>query len=121
MIVVAAIRRILYLIALLGIVFGPVSISTAASAMALSSDMQMKATSGMDDMSCCPEELPSQNSDCGKACPLVLVCSSIILVHQNTAEGWSVALNPRSLPLGTFEESNIASAVIEPPARPPKA
>jgi hypothetical protein len=121
MIVVTAIRRILYLFALLGIVFGPVSIGTAASAMAISSDMQMEEMSGMGDMSCCPEELPSQNSDCGKTCPLALICSSIVLVHQNGASGWTVALNPRSLPIGTLEQSNIASALVEPPARPPKA
>ncbi|MEY9559511.1 hypothetical protein [Sinorhizobium fredii] len=35
-------------LALLGIVLGPLSVSTAASAMAASSDMQMAAMPGMD-------------------------------------------------------------------------
>lgn len=124
MVVVVAIRRILCLFALLGIVLGPVSVSTAASAMALSSGMQMVAMPGMgdmDDMSCCPEEQPSQKSDCGNACPLALICSSTILAYEDRTDGWRVDRTPYSLSHGFLQESHLPSAVLEPPARPPKA
>ncbi|MCA1493432.1 hypothetical protein I6F11_21175 [Ensifer sp. NBAIM29] len=124
MFAVVALRRLLCVLALLGVVLGPVSVSTAANAMALSSDMQMEAMPGMessDDMSGCPEQQPAQNNECGKACPLALVCSSIILVHEDKASGWRVDLSSRELSHAIRHDSHLPSALVEPPARPPKA
>lgn len=72
MFAVVALRRLLCLLALLGVVLGPVSVSSAAGAMALSSDMQMEAMPGMeasDDMSCCPEKQPIQKNESGMPVP----------------------------------------------------
>lgn len=124
MFVVVALRRFLYLLALLAIVLGPVSVSSAASAMALSSDMQMEVMPGMDgpdDMSCCPEEQPAQKSDCGHGCPFALICTSIILAHEDKADGWRVELMSRGLAQAILQESHMPSAIVQPPARPPKA
>ncbi|WP_141679401.1 hypothetical protein [Ensifer adhaerens] len=118
---VVALRRFLCVLALLGIVVGPVSVSTAASAMALSSDMQMDAMTGMDDMSCCPEQQPVQKNDCGNTCPLALVCSSIILAHGSKANSWRIDLSARELSHPILQETRLPSALVEPPARPPKA
>jgi len=123
MFAVVALRRFLCLLALLGVVLGPVSVSTAAGAMALSSDMQMEAMPGMDgfdDMSGCPEQQPARKNECGKACPLALVCSSIILVHEDRASSWRVDLSSRELSHAIRHDSQLPSALVEPPARPPK-
>ncbi|PDT76536.1 hypothetical protein [Sinorhizobium sp. BJ1] len=123
MFAVVALRRFLCLLALLGVVFGPVSMSVAANAMALSSDMQMEAMPGMEgaeDMSCCPEQQPAQKNECGRACPLALLCSSTILAHEDTG-GRRISLESRELSHGLLEDSHLPSAIIEPPARPPKA
>lgn len=121
MFVVVALRRFFCVLALLGIVLGPVSVGTAASAMALSSDMQMDGMAGMDDMSCCPEQQPAQKNDCGKTCPLALVCSSIILAHGSKANSWRIDLSARELSHPILQENRLPSALVEPPARPPKA
>lgn len=121
MFVVVALRRFFYVLALLGVVLGPVSVGTAASAMALSPDMQMDAMAGMDDMSCCPEQQPAQKNDCGKTCPLALVCSSIILAHGSKANSWRIDLSARELSHPVLQENRLPSALVEPPARPPKA
>ncbi len=124
MIAMVVLRRLTFALALLGIVFGPVSVSAAASAMALSSDMQMAAMSGaddVDDMSGCADEQPPQKDFCGKACPLALICSSTILADENRADGWRVRRATRSLSHGFLQEAHLPSAIVEPPPRPPKA
>ncbi|WP_026186522.1 hypothetical protein [Ensifer sp. BR816] len=124
MFAVVALRRFLCLLALLGVVIGPVSVGTAASAMALSSDMKMEAMAGMDgveDMSDCPEEQPAQKNRCGSACPLALICSSTILAHEYKADGWRIDLASLELSHGSLHDSHLPSAIVEPPARPPKA
>ncbi|WP_244520140.1 hypothetical protein [Sinorhizobium glycinis] len=123
MIAMVVLRRLLFAFALLGIMFGPVSVSAAASAMALSSDMQMASMPGMDDvddMSGCPEEQQAQK-DCGKTCPLALICSSTILADENRADGWRMRLATRSLSHGFLQEAHLPSATVEPPPRPPRA
>lgn len=116
-------RRLMLALALLGIVLGPMSVSTAVSAMAASSDMQMAAMPGMDsadEMPCCPEEQPQKNT-CGSSCPLALICSSTILVHEHSADGWRVDLASLGLAHQFLQDSQLPSAIVEPPARPPKA
>ncbi|MDW9545010.1 hypothetical protein GOA55_22850 [Sinorhizobium meliloti] len=124
MIAMVVLRRLLFAFALLGTVLGPVSVSTAASAMALSSDMQMAAmpsADDVDDMPGCPEEQQSQTDYCGKACPLALICSSTILADEHRAAGWRVDLSLRRLSLGFLHEAHLPSAIVEPLPRPPRA
>ncbi|ASP63102.1 hypothetical protein CN138_25430 [Sinorhizobium meliloti] len=122
MFVVVALRRFLCLLVLLAVVIGPVSVGAATSAMA-SSDMQMAAMASTDvseDMSCCPRQPPLKN-DCGSACPLGLVCAGSILAHADRAEGWSVYRDARDASHALLQDSELSSATIDPPARPPKA
>jgi hypothetical protein len=124
MFVVVALRRFVCLFALLGIVLGPVSVSAAASAMALSSDMQMESMPGMDgsdEMPGCPEEQPAEKNKCGSACPLALICSTTILAADQRADGWRIALATHDLSHAFLQEGHLPSTIIEPPARPPRA
>jgi hypothetical protein len=124
MLVVVAFRRFLCLLALLGIVVGPVSVGAAASAMALSSDMQMTSMPGMDgsdDMSGCPEEQPAEKNKCGSACPLALICSTTIIAADHRADGWRISLGTHDLSHAFLQEGHLPSAIIEPPSRPPRA
>lgn len=122
MFAVVTLRRFLCLLALIGVVFGPVRIVTAASAMAVSG-MQMAAMLGMDGsqaMPCCPDQGPTQKHDCAKACSLALKCSSTTPAKDERAGGWHIDLSYRELPHFILQENRLPSALVEPPARPPK-
>ncbi|MGQ3278635.1 MAG: hypothetical protein ACT6WE_19075, partial [Shinella sp.] len=95
-------HRLLFAAALLGIVVGPVGIGVADGAMASSissastpmADMDMTgkdvADMGMaDDMPCCPDETPVP-PDCGKACPLAVLCTSAIVCQLANSHFWSL-------------------------------
>lgn len=120
-------RRLMFALALLGIVVGPVGVSTSASAMAASSDMQTAVMPDMDmasadEMPCCPDEQPApQKKACGPACPLALLCSTTILAQKDNSAGWRVDLTLLALSHDLLQEDHLPSAIVEPPARPPKA
>ncbi len=120
-------RRLMIALALLGIVVGPVSVSTAAAAMAGASDMQMAPMpemdmAGADEMPCCPDEQPApQEKACGTACPLALLCSTTILAQKDNSDGWRVDLTLLALSHDRLQEDHLPSAIVEPLARPPKA
>lgn len=121
--IMRAFRRLLFMAALLGMIVGPMSIGAAGSAMASSGPATMDDMSGMDmshDMPCCPDEIPIK-PDCGsKSCPLALVCTTAIVGQSAIQYGWS--LNPGwvayrfLVPL----HAELASSLVDPPARPPR-
>lgn len=125
---IAAFQRLLYVLAMLGVIIGPVSVSVAESAMASSSrvmaEMQMPSetaeTHAMgSDMGCCPAEQPKP-IDCSKNCPLALICSSMLLVPAPDMASLSASYSvPPSFVIG--HDANLASALVDPPARPPRA
>ena len=110
-----------------GVLIGPVSISTAESAMASSRTssavempgMEMKAkTATMAEMPCCPEQKQAAHG-CYKNCPLALVCASMLLVQAH--EQGSTTIDFRWVKSFVFfHASSMTSATIEPPARPPR-
>jgi len=122
--IMRAFHRLLCVAALLGIIVGPMSIGAAGSAMASSAPATMDDMSGMDmsgDMSCCPDEMPIK-PDCGsKSCPLALVCTTVIVGQSATQSGWS--LNPGWVAHRFLvpPHAELASLLVDPPARPPKA
>ena len=61
-------RRLLSVLAIVGLVVAPLAAPGAASAMARASTAAMA-----DDMPCCPHEKPAM-PDCAKACPLMAIC-----------------------------------------------
>ncbi|MBY3177612.1 hypothetical protein HFO27_23735 [Rhizobium leguminosarum] len=123
---VVAIQRLLCVLAMLGVILGPVSMGVAESAMASSAaamagmDMQMTSadTASMtEEMPCCPGEKQPPNY-CSKNCPLALICSSMLLVPASDAASLSVSY-PGAPPFLVGHDASLASAMVEPPARPP--
>ncbi|CUX02022.1 hypothetical protein ATN81_00285 [Agrobacterium pusense] len=122
-----SVHRFLLLVAMLAVVIGPMSIGVAGSAMASSGSAPMEAMAsampGMhmtEDMPCCPDEQPVK-PDCAKGCPLALVCTTSILGHAPHSHGWSFAISWQSHRYDLLPASQLMSALVEPPARPPKA
>ncbi|OYX88957.1 MAG: hypothetical protein B7Y71_00065 [Xanthobacter sp. 35-67-6] len=109
-------RRLLPILAIVGLIAGPFTAPVSGPAMAAASDMSMSAMP--DDMPCCPDK-PAV-PDCQKTCPLMALCmakcfsvgpmlSSLAFVLR--AEG--DAIRPGSDAMGD-------ALSIEPPARPPR-
>ncbi|NTF95978.1 hypothetical protein G6M08_21825 [Agrobacterium rhizogenes] len=122
---VAAIQRLLCVFAMLGIVLGPVSIGMAEIAMASSGGTAMGEMPGMNmdmpqAMPGCPEQ-QSQKSDCGKNCPLALICASAIFAQMPSGHSWSVNVPWTSHRFNLMRHAQLASVLVAPPIRPPKA
>lgn len=122
-----ALRHLFFAISLLSVVVGPMSIGLASSAVASSgpamTDGMSSAMPGMqmtEEMPCCPETPPAK-PDCAKGCPLALVCTTSIFAHAPDSHGWSFAISWRSHRYDLLPASQLTSAFVEPPARPPKA
>lgn len=121
MVVIAALRRVLLLFALLGLLFAPATIGMAMAAMNPGGGAQMKMD-GDAAMPCCPDdEQPIKKIDCGKPCPLALICSTILVGNFGSSADWRVLVTMRNLTFSLPSENNLLSLVAEPPARPPKA
>lgn len=73
-----------------------------------------------EDLPCCPENQPVK-PDCGKGCPLALVCTTSIFAHAPNNHSWSFAISWQSHRYNLLPTSQLMSALVEPPARPPKA
>jgi hypothetical protein len=115
-------HRLLFVSALLGIIIGPVSTGAADSAMASSGPAGLEAMTGMntsDAMPCCPEGKPIK-LDCGKACPLALTCTTAIFSQPAFDHGWPVNLAWVSQGFHIAPYSELASALADPPERPPR-
>lgn len=116
------IHRLFLFIAMLAVVIGPLSIGAAGSAMASSESAMMDGMTGAmaAGMPCCPEQQPVK-PDCAKGCLLSLVCTTSIFGHAPDVHGTSFAVSWVSHRYDILPASQLTSARIEPPARPPKA
>ncbi|MDX3925175.1 MAG: hypothetical protein QHC90_05115 [Shinella sp.] len=119
MVVIYALRRFLLLFSVLGLLVAPASIGTAMGAMTASVSETEMVMDG--DMPCCPEEQPVKKADCGKPCPLALICSTNLLGNFGATASWSVSLRLSNLSFPPSTENQHRSATLEPPARPPRA
>lgn len=122
-----AIHCLFLLVAMIAVVVGPTSIGLAGSAMASSvpamTDDMSSGMPGMqmtEEMPCCPEKQPVK-PDCAKGCPLALVCTTSIFAHAPDSHGWSFSISWQSHRFDLMPTSQLVSALVEPPARPPKA
>ncbi|MDX0494088.1 hypothetical protein GOC53_28105 [Sinorhizobium medicae] len=123
------IQRILCALAMLAILIGPLGVTTAEAAMASSGSVTvtvMDAMSGMSadeeamaEMPCCPDEQPAK-PDCGTSCPLAVLCSSILLGPTAAIDGLPVTF-AAGLSFSFQHDGHIASALVEPLPRPPRA
>lgn len=115
------------LVALFAIAAAPMSIGLAGSVMASPAHATMDGMGGTmlgmkmaEDMPCCPQEQPVK-PDCAKGCPLSLICTTSISAQAPGGHGWSFAISWLSHRYDPIPVSQLTSAFIEPPARPPKA
>ncbi len=120
MVVIAALRRVLLLFAVLGLLFAPGTIGMAMAAMNPGAGAQMQMD-GDADMPCCPEEQPIKKIDCGKPCPLALICSTSLGGNFGSNADWRVLVTMRNLTFSLPSDNDLLSTIAEPPARPPKA
>lgn len=110
----SALRRLLVILALVGVVMAPFAPAMAAPIMAAKSMTAMS-----HDMPCCPDE-PAVKMDCTTACPFVARCVAGLggIVLPQTS-----AIKPASLVDLAFspgESFALSSLAGEPPSRPPK-
>ena len=108
-------RRLLPILAIVGLVAGPFTAAVDGNAIAaaiITSEMP-------DDMPCCPSEAPAV-PDCPKTCPLMAICVTkcfpaapmlFSAAFVLCAEGNGI--QPRSDVMGD-------ALAVEPPARPPR-
>ncbi len=122
MVVIAALRRFLLLFAVLGLLFAPATIGMAMAAMTPGVDVQITMEmDGDTDMPCCPDEQPVKKIDCGKPCPLALICSTSLVGSFGSSSDWKVLVTTRNLTFSLPSDNDLLSIIAEPPARPPKA
>ncbi|NLS04829.1 hypothetical protein HGP14_15845 [Rhizobium sp. P32RR-XVIII] len=121
------VHRLFLFVAMLAVLVAPASIGLAGSAMAFSlpamtADMgSMPGMKMTEEMPCCPEQQPVKTTDCAKDCPLSLVCTTSISAPAPDIHGWSFAISWLPHSYGPISASQLMSAFLEPPARPPKA
>ncbi len=119
----AIVHRLLFVTALLGIVVGPMSIGAADSVMAASVSAEADKVAGTEmsgDMPCCPDEMPAKPGCGTKSCPLVLLCTTVIV-------GQVASTHPASLRVGwsahrylVHPHAELVSSLVYPPVRPPR-
>ncbi|MBE1505783.1 hypothetical protein [Rhizobium viscosum] len=89
--------------------------------MSAMAGMKMTGMKMMEEMPCCPQQQPVKKIDCGKDCPLSLVCTTSISAHEPDVHGESLAISWLAHSYDAISASQLTPAFIEPPARPPKA
>jgi hypothetical protein len=118
-----AISRLLTLLALAGLILGPLArpaMSMASPPAAVMDDHTGMAMNGqaMGEMPCCPDEAPK--SDCAKDCPLMALCAATGIQFLTTTP----ALNLPTMHSARFRPNRAAELhglAERPPPKPPKA
>lgn len=110
-------RRLLPILAIVGLIAGPFTASVNGAVMAAASDMSM---SGMpDDMPCCPHEKPVV-LDCQKSCPLMATCMAKCFSVTPTLSSLAFIFWDQSDSLSPGSDIVRDALAVEPPARPPR-
>lgn len=123
------IQCILRALVMLAVLMGPVSVNAATAAMdssrpmtGMAMELAAQAPDGeaMADMPCCPDEDKTSVPDCMKSCPYALVCSTVIVGHLSSATSLPL-VHPMHASFPWVAGEDFASALVEPPPRPPRA
>ena len=110
MALLSAFKRILSMLAIIGLIAGSVNAPVMAMAAAEPS-MQMA-----DAMPCCPgKTLP----DCGKTCPLLVMCLAPVLPACPVAS-LPIQLDANKLEQAMGDDAPIKGAALFPQRRPPR-
>ncbi|RWE68098.1 hypothetical protein [Mesorhizobium sp.] len=103
------------LLAVFGLAFAPLGASSSGAAVAGSPLSIMQ-----DDMPCCPDGKPMV-PDCGKDCPLAVLCVLGLVSVQVPETPTFVVQAPIGEEFLDGREAVLSSLIGEPPPRPPKA
>ncbi|OZA92356.1 MAG: hypothetical protein B7X76_00255 [Azorhizobium sp. 39-67-5] len=115
--VAAWLRRLLPILAIVGLVAGPFTAPVNGATMAVASTMSMPEMAG--DMPCCLDEKPAV-PDCQKTCPLMALCVAKCFSVAPTLSSLAFIFWDRSDALRPGSDVAGAALAIEPPARPPR-
>lgn len=126
-----ALRRLLPLLAVVGLALSPMAASAAAGGMAAPKaalsdhahhmampDMDMSDTA-MDAMPCCPGKAPAM-PDCGQGCPLMALCLAQLASVVPTADPVPVRVGI-SVSTPWHGETAFVSLASRPPPEPPRS
>lgn len=114
------IHRLFLVFGLLGIIVGPVGLSTADTATASSYQAMTTAIDMQDDMPCCTGGNPEKPDCRSAACPLVLLCNTGLFAGTTDEQILSVNLVWTGHRFVTSPQPVLASMLPDPPARPPR-
>ncbi|RTL91470.1 hypothetical protein EJV44_19625 [Ancylobacter aquaticus] len=109
-------RRLLPILAILGLIAGPFTSPVSGFAMAAAADMVMAAMP--DDMPCCPEK--SAVPDCQKTCPLMATCMAKCVSVGPMLSNLAFVLRAESNAIRPGSDAMGDALSVEPPARPPR-
>ena len=105
-----SLKRILSMLVIIGLIAGSVNAPVMAMAAA-EPTMQMA-----DAMPCCPEKSPP---DCGKTCPLLVMCLAPVLPACPVAS-LPIQLDAKKLEQAMGDDAPIKGAALFPQRRPPR-
>ena len=126
-----ALRRLLPLLAVIGLALAPVTASAAAAGMRAPTAVQGHAMAmpdeamadmagmAMDEMPCCPKERPDM-PDCSKGCPLMALCLAKVATGLPVAVGLPGRVAVMEGPARPVPAS-FDSLSLGPPTEPPRA
>jgi hypothetical protein len=124
----SAIRHLLAVLAIAGLMIAPVAKPATAMHAAMQAsaaiDESMHDHAGMamsEDMPCCPKQVPHQAPipDCAKDCVFMAMCATQLLANATQGAGLVVSLGRATVFL-PGNEMNVAGLSQSPPPRPPK-
>lgn len=107
-------RKMLPVLAILGLIIGPFATPLSAPAIAGASMAAMPA-----DMSCCPDETPPM-PDCQEACPLMAMCMAKCFSVSPVLAGMAIIFWDKGDRIRPASDVAGDALEIEPPARPPR-
>ena len=110
----AWLRRLLPILAIVGLVAGPFTVPMEGVAMAAAALSAMP-----DDMPCCPDEKPAV-PDCPKDCPLMAACIAKCFSIEPMLLGSAVVLRAGDPALHRGGDVAGDALAVEPTARPPR-
>lgn len=108
-------RKLLAILAILGLVAGPLTAPVSGHMTAAVSVMFAMP----DDMPCCPDEAPAV-PDCRKTCPLMAICMAKCFSVASALPSLAVVLRGGGDAIRPGLDAMGSALAIEPPARPPR-
>ena len=110
-------RKLLPILAIVGLIAGPFTAPVSGVAMAAASAMSMSEMA--DEMPCCPQETPAV-PDCQKTCQLMATCMAQCLLIAPMLSSTGLIFGAKGDVFRPGSDVMGDTLAIEPPARPPR-